>query len=106
MLNLITMALHGKKAGFEKVIKMIDNLLTQLAKEQVDDDEHKKWCLKEFDTTEDQETGLKRRIAGLETKITETEEGITTVVADLAELKKGLKELDRAVDDATTQRKE
>jgi len=106
MLNLITMALHGKKAGFEKVIKMIENLVSQLAKEQTDDDEHKKWCLQEFDTAEDQEAGLKRRLEGLETKITETEEGITTVVADLAELKKGLKELDRAVDDATTQRKD
>merc|ERR1719424_1142057 len=106
MLNLITMALHGKKAGFEKVVQMVDKLLGQLAKEQVDDDEHKKWCLQEFDTAEDQETGLKRRIEGLETKVTETEEGITTVVADLAELKKGLRELDRAVDDATTQRKD
>merc|ERR1719321_1805558 len=85
---------------------MIDNLLGQLAKESVDDDEHKKWCMQEFDTAEDQETGLKRRLEGLETQVTETEEGITTVVADLAELKKGLKELDRAVDDATTQRKD
>jgi uncharacterized coiled-coil DUF342 family protein len=106
MLNMITLALHGKKAGFEKVIKMIDTLVEQLAKEQTDDDAHKAWCIEEFDTTDDSIKGLKRRIAGLETKLTEAKEGIATLVEDLAVLKKGIKELDRAVEDATTQRKD
>ena len=47
------MALRGKKVGFEKVIKMIDDLVTQLGKEQEDDDAHLKWCSAEFDTSED-----------------------------------------------------
>jgi hypothetical protein len=106
MFNLITLALHGKKAGFEKVIKMIDTLVEQLAKEQTDDDAHKAWCEKEFDTTEDTIKGLQRRVAGLETKLAEAKEGIATLVEDLAVLKKGIKELDRAVEDATTQRKD
>merc|ERR1711972_176002 len=37
-LDLIGLALHGKKIGFEKVIKMIDDMVAQLKKEQVDDD--------------------------------------------------------------------
>ena len=46
-LNFISMALHGKKQGFEKVIKLIDNLVATLGKEQVDDDKHKDWCAAE-----------------------------------------------------------
>jgi chromosome segregation ATPase len=104
--SLITLALRGKKAGFAKVLKMIDELVVQLGKEQDDDDAQLKWCNGEFDTSEDSEKDLQRKIASLETKITETEEGIATLTTDLAALKEGIKELDLAVDDATTQRKD
>merc|ERR1719484_309810 len=53
-LSLITMALQGKKAGFAKVIKLIDEMVVKLGVEQEDDDAQKKWCEGEFDTTEDQ----------------------------------------------------
>jgi hypothetical protein len=105
-LSLISMALRGKKVGFEKVLKMIDDLVAQLAKEQEDDDAHLKWCSAEFDTSEDSEKDLKRRIAGLETKISEAETGITTLIDELAVLKKGIKDTDKAVEEATTQRKD
>merc|ERR1719426_622669 len=36
--DFITMAIQGKKIGFEKVIKMIDEMTGTLKKEQVDDD--------------------------------------------------------------------
>merc|ERR1719263_1686433 len=105
-LSFILMALRGKKVGFEKVLKMIDELVTQLGKEQEDDDSHLKWCSAEFDTSEDSEKDLKRRISGLETKISETETGIATLIDELAVLKKGIKETDKAVEEATTQRKD
>merc|ERR1719213_1470372 len=105
-LSLISMALRGKKVGFEKVIKMIDELVGQLAKEQEDDDAQLKWCTSEFDTSEDTEKDLKRRISGLETKISETETGIATLIDELAVLKKGIKDTDKAVEEATTQRKD
>merc|ERR1719160_1994157 len=105
-LSLISMALRGKKVGFEKVLKMIDELVTQLGKEQVDDDSHLKWCTAEFDTSEDTEKDLKRRISGLETKISETETGIATLIDELAILKQGIKDTDKAVEEATTQRKD
>merc|ERR1719421_138376 len=38
LLDLLEMALQGKKIGFEKVIKMIDDLIALLAEEQKDDD--------------------------------------------------------------------
>merc|ERR1719321_1440411 len=83
-LSLISMALRGKKVGFEKVLKMIDELVVQLGKEQEDDDAHLKWCSAEFDTSEDTEKDLKRRISGLETKIAEAETGIATLIDELA----------------------
>jgi hypothetical protein len=103
-LNFISMALHGKKQGFEKVIKMIDNLVETLGKEQVDDDKHKDWCGAEFDSSDDDEKDLKRRIGGLETKITETDEALATLTDELAALKQSIKDTDKAVDEATTQR--
>jgi len=105
-LSLITMALRGKKVGFEKVLKMIDDLVGQLGKEQEDDDAQLKWCSAEFDTSEDTEKDLKRRISGLETKISEAETGIATLIDELAVLKKGIKDTDKAVEEATTQRKD
>jgi len=105
-LSLISMALRGKKVGFEKVLKMIDELVGQLAKEQEDDDAQLKWCSAEFDTSEDTEKDLKRRISGLETKISETETGIAELTDALAVLKKGIKDTDKAVEEATTQRKD
>jgi len=68
-LNFIALALHGKKQGFGKVIEMIDTLVATLAKEQIDDDKHKEWCGAEFDSSDDDEKDLQRRLKGLETKI-------------------------------------
>jgi len=105
-LSLITMALQGKKAGFAKVIKLIDEMVVKLGVEQEDDDAQKKWCEEEFDTTEDQSKDTSRLIKGLTTKISETEEAIKTVTAEIAALKKGIVELDEAVTEATKQRKD
>merc|ERR1719375_1479399 len=82
---------NRNKVGFEKVLKMIDELVVQLGKEQEDDDAHLKWCSAEFDTSEDTEKDLKRRISGLETKIAEAETGIATLIDELAILKQGIK---------------
>jgi len=104
--NFIALALHGKKQGFDKVIAMIDNLVVTMKKEQVDDDKHRDWCTTEFDQADDQEKYLTRRIAGFETRVDENEKGIAQLIEDLASLKQSIKETDRAVEDATTQRKD
>merc|ERR1719473_1295415 len=104
--SFISLMLRGKKQGFAKVIKLIDNLVVTLGKEQTDDDAQRTWCNEEFDSSDDSEKDLKRRISGFETRITENEEGIATLTDELAALKQGIKELDRAVEDATTQRKD
>ena len=38
-----SIALHGKKIGFEKVIKMVDDMAALLKQEQSDDDNQKEY---------------------------------------------------------------
>merc|ERR1719395_417036 len=103
--GLIQLALMGKKVGFEKIIKMIDDMVVTLKEEQKDDEAQLKWCNAEFDTTEDKTADEKRRSEGAAAKIAETEDAIATLKDELAALAKGIKDLDQAVADATEQRK-
>merc|ERR1712204_50689 len=48
-LDLIAMAIRGKKVGFEKVIGLIDEMVANLKKEQIDDQNKKEYCDKQFD---------------------------------------------------------
>merc|ERR1719446_440556 len=48
-LDLVALALRGKKAGFEKVIKLIDDMVVTLGQEQKDDDKKKEYCNAEID---------------------------------------------------------
>jgi len=104
-LNFITLALKGKKEGFDKIIKLIDDLFVTLGKEQEDDDKHRDWCNVEFSNADVQKVDLQHRIEGLGTRETESGEAIKAVVADIDELHAGLTALDRSVEDATGQRK-
>jgi len=105
-IDLIALALSGKKIGFEKVIKMIDDMVTNLKQEQVDDDSKKEYCEKQLDTTEDKKKELEISLSDSETAIEELEGGIATLTEEIAALEKGLKALDKAVATATVQRKE
>jgi len=104
-LGLIQLALMGKKAGFEKIIKMIDDMVILLQEEQKEDEKQKEWCEAEFDTSEDKEGELKRKISGLEASIEEMKEGIATLKDDIAALKSGIEALDKSVAEATETRK-
>jgi len=105
-MSFIMLALSGKAQGFEKVVKMIDDLVVTLEEEQKDDETQKTWCLKEFDTADDTEKELVRTIDTLTTQIAETEDGIASAADTIAALTKGIKDLDAAVAEATSQRKE
>merc|ERR550514_1254092 len=104
-LDLISMALRGKKIGFEKVIKMIDDMVATLKKEQVDDDDKKEYCATQLDAADDKKKGLEHAIADLETAIAADEESLATLTAEIAALEDGIKALDKAVVEATEQRK-
>jgi len=100
------MAIQGKKIGFEKVIKMIDDMVVTLHKEQNDDSDKKEYCSKQFDSSDDKKKGLERSVADLETVIAEAKDGIVTTKAEIEALEDGIKALDKSVAAATEQRKE
>merc|ERR1739838_721328 len=102
----LALALKGKKIGFDKVIKMIDDMITTLKIEQADDDAKKEYCATAFDQADDKKKSLERAISDLETAIENAKEGIQKLGEEIDALKAGIKELDKMVLEATEQRKE
>merc|ERR1711935_117284 len=105
-LELIALALKGKKIGFDKVIKMIDDMISTLKVEQADDDAKKEYCATAFDQADDKKKGLERAVSDLETAIENAKEDIAKLGEEIDALKAGIKELDKMVTEATEQRKE
>merc|ERR1719359_1755851 len=105
-LDLLELALKGKKIGFEKVIQMIDDLVALLAKEQAEDEEKKEYCESELDTADDTKKELEHTIEDLEKAIADAEEAIATLKAEIEALEDGIKALDKQVAEATEQRKD
>jgi chromosome segregation ATPase len=105
-LDFISLALRGKKIGFEKIIGMIDDLVVELKAEQEEDEKKKEYCAAEFDKSEDKHKVLTKSISDLESAIAESEEGITTTKSEIEALSDGIRALDKSVTEATEQRKE
>jgi len=105
-LNLIALALKGKKVSFDKVLGMIDQMTTLLKREQVDDDNKKEYCEATIDKTEDEIKGLELDISDLKKAIADHKEGIATLTDEVAALADGIKSLDAQVSEATATRKE
>merc|ERR550514_39074 len=105
-LNLIAYALNSKKADFSKVLGMIDNMVTLLGKEQGDDDATKQMCDKDFAESADHKKETEEAIASSEASIADMEEQSKTLASEIATLQDEIKALDKAVAEATEQRKE
>merc|ERR1719359_1515638 len=80
--QLMQLALAGKKVGFEKIIKMMDDMVVLLGKEQKDDEEQKAYCEAEFEKSEDETVDLKRKIKGTDAVIAEGEDAIAALKED------------------------
>merc|ERR1712238_548559 len=109
-LELLMLALTGKKAagaaGFEKVIKMVDDMVKILGREQVDDNDKKEYCAMQFDVSDDRKKALERTVAGEEAAIATAKETVATLTSEIAALTSGISALDKSVASATTQRKD
>merc|ERR1719460_1181106 len=105
-LNLIALALKGKKVSFDKVLTMIDDMTALLKKEQVDDDNKKEYCEKLIDQTEDKVKELELSVSDLGKAVADGKEGIATLKEEIESLSDGIKALDKQVAEATEQRKE
>merc|ERR1719253_2465029 len=104
-LSLIAYALKSKKADFSKVLAMIDNMVTLLGKEQRDDDAQKSMCDKDFEESADHKKETEEAIAASSASIAEMDEQSATLASEVATLQDEIKALDKAVAEATEQRK-
>merc|ERR1719443_254906 len=75
---------------------MIDDMVANLKAEQAADDDKQEYCTVTLDTTDDKKKELERSVAGLETSIAKAKEALNDAI----------KALDKAVAEATEQRKE
>merc|ERR1711962_740787 len=98
-------ALNGKKVDFSKVLKMIDDMVGVLGQEQKDDDEHRDYCTKEFDLSDDKKKAIERRIEDLTHDIEEATTSSNTLAKEIKALQAGIKALDKSVAEGTEQRK-
>jgi hypothetical protein len=103
-LDFVSLALHGKKAGFENVIALIDKMAAQLKNEQKADDEKKAYCLAEFDKADDTKKVLERKVADAETAIEDAKGNLATLADEIKALQAAVEELDANVAEATAQR--
>jgi len=104
--DFLEVALKGGKAGFEKIIKIIDELVVQLKNEQKEDDQKKDYCDAEFDKTEDKAKALANDISDTETAIDDETESISNLKASIEALDDGIRALDKEVEKATETRQE
>merc|ERR1719281_1467764 len=104
-LDLIALALNGKKIGFGEIIKMIDEMVVTLKKEQDDDDAKMEYCKNQLDTTDDKLKELGHTLEDQESQLAALQEGITTTTAEIDALEDGITALDKSVAEATEQRK-
>jgi len=105
-MDFIVLALKGKKVGLEGVIKMIDNMVATLTKEQTDDEAKKAYCASEFDTADDKKKSVENSISDVQTALDDSAESIAAVNEEIKALQTGVKDLDKSVEDMTEQRKE
>jgi septal ring factor EnvC (AmiA/AmiB activator) len=103
--ELIMLSLRGKKVSFEKVIKMIDDMVALLKQEQVDDESKKEYCSIQFDQFDDKKKDLEHKSSDLETSIEDAQGAIATLKSEIKELEAGISALDKSVVEATEQRK-
>merc|ERR1719390_52205 len=75
-LDLISLAIKGKKVSFDKVLHMVDDMIALLGKEQNDDNDKKEYCEKLIDKTEDDLKALELRVSDLGKAIADHKEKV------------------------------
>merc|ERR1719422_2015174 len=91
---------------FDKVIAMIDKMVSELKTEQKDDNDKLEYCKVELDLADDKKKALERSVADLEKAIAKAKEMIATLADEIAALTAGIIALDKSVAEATENRKQ
>jgi len=104
-LSLIAAALRSKAVDFSKIISMIDGMVDVLGKEQGDDDSQKAFCEDEFDKSAAQKKETEGKLESLKASLEEMDATVETLSSEVKTLQDEIVALDKAVAEATTQRK-
>merc|ERR1719156_483737 len=105
-MSLLEAQLKAKKVDFSKVLEQIDGMAKVLDAEQKDDDDTKVFCTKEIENADAEKASTEEGIAASAAAIEEMTESSATLAEEIATLQKEIKALDKAVTEATEQRKE
>jgi len=92
--------------GFAEVIKMVDDMVVLLGKQQAEDDKQTTWCQGEFEKAADEEAASKTKLAQTDAALSELSDKISTLMEEISSLTTGIAALDKSVADATEMRKE
>jgi len=103
---LASVAAHASEDPFQKVKKMIKDLITRLMEEANDEAEHKGWCDTELSTNEQTRKEKTEAVETLHAEIDQLQASIAKLTEDISELTKGIAKLDAAMATATKLRTE
>merc|ERR1719235_2388406 len=85
---------------------MIDGMVSVLGNEQKDDDSQKDFCVKDLEKSEKEKADTETAISTSEAAIEEMSQTSADLASEIANLQSEVKALDKAVAEATEQRKE
>jgi hypothetical protein len=104
-IDLISLALRSKKVSFDKLLKMVDEMVALLQKEQVTDDEKKSYCVETIEKTVSEKKQLGTEISDIKKEMNSAKSQIGKLSEEIKELIAGIKGLDKSVAEATATRK-
>merc|ERR1719313_2825733 len=104
--SLLTSALKSKSVDFSKISAQIDGMIDVLGKEQADDDKQKAFCDAEFSKSAAEKKATEEKLASLAASIEEMSSTVATLKSEIETLSAEIAALDKAVAEATEQRKE
>jgi chromosome segregation ATPase len=105
-LSLMASLLRTKAVDFSKITGMIDNMVTVLGKEQEDDASQKEFCEAEFAKSANEKKETEEALASLAASLEEMSATVSTLASEIGTLQEEIKNLDKAVAEATAQRKD
>jgi len=102
---LSALAAHASADPFQKVKKLIKDLIVRLMTEANEEAEHKGWCDTELSTNGQTRQEKTEAVETLHAEIDQLETSIATLTEELADLTKAVAELEAAMAEATKLRK-
>jgi len=105
-LSLMASLLKTKAVDFSKIVGMIDAMVQVLGKEQEDDASQKDFCEAEFSKSAAEKKETEEALSSLGASLEEMSATVETLGSEISTLQDEIKALDKAVAEATAQRKD